>query len=531
MKKIVSKMFKLSLVAIVISTIFSCNQVVDKHYCKVGKVPAYNIDSIIDALPPASRWVDHLNNELLPFWMMDEAKGNPIGKFPSCRCNDGTIPKSGKVTDCPEYEKYIKNSSNAALVKDDTIYTRVHGRQVYAYGVAYHITGDVKYLELMKKGVDFFRNNAIDKTNGSAFSYYSGPKSKWGPEDSLKISQDMAYALSGIGFYYYLTHDKEVLPDIIGIKNYIFKTYYDKDMDMLKWCLGTQGEDNPHRKELVSQLDQVYAYMLWLTPSLPKEYRVEWEADLSKVADIMVKQFFSEEYQFFWGSLTDNKYVTTQDNPSDKANTNKSKRVGGPHTDFGHSIKTLWLIYEIGKMKNDISLLNFAREKATNLINVAYDDKSKCWTRRFDAQGNIDKSKEWWSMAELDQTTATLSLTDPSLARYIGTTYRDWFDHMVDTVNHEVWHMIDENNKPDLSYPKQHIWKNGFHSFEHALIGYMTTHTLKQETFTLYYAFSQGKDTAFIHPYFYNGKIVNVKKESSDVANITKYKVEFSDLN
>lgn len=532
MKKIVlniSKLLAISTIVFSYSCSNNCNTD-EKKPSEVKKVQAYNIDSILDALPPASRWVDHLNKELLPFWMMKEAIGTPIGKFPSCRCNDGTIPKSGKVSDCPEY-KFIKNSPNAPLFKDDSLYTRVHARQTYAYGVAYHMTGEVKYLELMKKGVEFLRKNAIDRTNGSAFSYYSENKKQWGPVDSLKISQDMAYALSGIGFYYYLTHDKDVLPDILGIKNYIFKTYYDKNLDMLKWCLGTKGEDNPHRKELVSQLDQVYAYMLWLTPSLPLEYRAEWEIDLSKVANIMVNHFFSEKYQFFWGILTDNKYVTTPDNPADKANTNKGQRLGAPHTDFGHSIKTLWLIYEIGKMRHDMSLLNFAREKAANLIDIAYDQKSKCWTRRFDAQGKLDKSKEWWSMAELDQTTATLSLADPSFARYLGTTYRDWFDHMVDTVNHEVWHMVDENNKPDVSYPKQHIWKNSFHSFEHALIGYMTTHTLKHETFTLYYAFTKDADTKYIHPYFYNGKIVNVKKEATQGSSFTKYKVEFSDLN
>jgi len=68
-------------------------------------VPYYNIDSIIQALPDGARWIKHLNEDLLPFWMMKDAKGDPVGEFPSCRCLDGSIPKSGKVSDCPEYKK------------------------------------------------------------------------------------------------------------------------------------------------------------------------------------------------------------------------------------------------------------------------------------------------------------------------------------------------------------------------------------------------------------------------------------------
>jgi len=491
-------------------------------------IPYYDIDSIIDSLPDGSRWIQHLNEDLLPFWLMKEALGPEAGKFPSCRCMDGTIPQSGKVSDCSEFKKYIAGTDNAALFIDDTIYTRAQARQTYAYGIAFHLTGREEYLDLMIKGVDFLRNNAIDKTNGSAFTYYSDISKQWGPDDSLKISQDMAYALSGIGFYYYLTHDPAVLGDILKIKDYIFKTYYDSEIDMLKWSLGTKGEDNPHRKELVSQLDQIYGYMLWLTPSLPQENKTLWEKDLVRVAHIMVKHFFSEKYGFFWGTLTDDAYVAGTDNPNDPKNTVKSKRIGGPHTDFGHSIKTLWLIYQIGKMTNDMELLNFAKDKASRLIDIAYDKDSKCWNRRFDAQGNIDKSKEWWALAELDQTTATLSLIDPSYARYIGTTYKDWFKNMVDHKNHGIWHMVSENNIPDSTYPKQHIWKNAFHTFEHTLIGYVTSERLKGNDFVLHYAFKNEKDTAYIHPYFYSGKVQDIAPQTNE--SNTVYSVTFSDL-
>jgi hypothetical protein len=39
-------------------------------------------------------------------------------------------------------------------------------RQTYGYGVAYHLTGDPKYLGYMKTGVDYIRRNAVSYRPG-----------------------------------------------------------------------------------------------------------------------------------------------------------------------------------------------------------------------------------------------------------------------------------------------------------------------------------------------------------------------------
>ena len=41
----------------------------------------------------------------------------------------------------------------------------------------------------------------------------------------------------------------------------------------------------------------------------------------------------------------------------------------------------------------------------------------------------------------------------------------------------------------DMS-PKQWEWKNAYHSFEHALVGYIVAQQLNDKPVTLYYAFS-----------------------------------------
>lgn len=130
--------------------------------------------------------------------------------------------------------------------------------------------------------------------------------------------------------------------------------------------------------------------------------------------------------------------------------------------------------------------------------------------------------------------TATLSLVDPSYARYLKTTYHYWFTYMVDQKHKGIWHWVDaQTKKPVLKFPKQHSWKNAFHSFEHALVSYLTTRQLKGKNMRLYYAFKQPSSTAYIHPYFFQAKIDKISAndmENPHLQDYKKYQVKFSDL-
>src|ERR1019366_5259978 len=45
----------------------------------------------LSSLPTGDRWLSHMNQDLLPFWTMPAALGNPTGEFPSTRCDDGSL--------------------------------------------------------------------------------------------------------------------------------------------------------------------------------------------------------------------------------------------------------------------------------------------------------------------------------------------------------------------------------------------------------------------------------------------------------
>lgn len=225
-----------------------------------------NIETIISNVPTGETWIDHLNNDLLPFWTTPEALGEN-GNYPTYRCNDGSLFDTENP--CPELAE-----GDPGIVQLDRDYVRANSRQVFAYGIAYNMTGDNKYLQYAKEGVDYLIANAL-APEGGAYTYFDlfgNPQ----PPQNERISQDMTYALSGLAFFYYLTRDPDVLQHIVDVKNYIFDTYYDEEWGLLAWSQtsyqdGTMQTVSSEQRELVAQLDQIYAYMMLITPILPTD--------------------------------------------------------------------------------------------------------------------------------------------------------------------------------------------------------------------------------------------------------------------
>ena len=196
---------RLILLAVLLPMIIGCG-------VKKGKDPG---------LPEASRWIDHLNQDLLPFWSHPEGLGDPLGNFSTFRYDNG------KPVDplAPLLEPYLTLANQGQTWITDNLnknYVRMISRQTYAFGVAFHMTGEVHYLQLAKAGVDFLLNHAFE-SSGAIVSWFEDEKS--GPNLEHRTSQDMAIALIGPSFYYYLTRDPALLDRIIKAKKYFFNTY------------------------------------------------------------------------------------------------------------------------------------------------------------------------------------------------------------------------------------------------------------------------------------------------------------------
>lgn len=474
------------------------------------------VAELIENHPGPERWLEHFKQDLLPFWEKEATQMNNH-LFRSYLTHEGK-PLSTNPNEWPEeFKKALELEETKGLFIDEEgqpYYTknfvRMHARQTFVYGVAYHVTGDEKYFALCEKAAEELLNLIDD--SGSMYTLQEVSSGKWVKNKSDRTSQDLAYGMTGVGFYYYLTHDAKTLEKILLLKDFIFNNYFDEGKDLFTWMPKSTEKDSS--VELVAHLDQLYAYMLWLMPALPQPYKDQWKEDMSHIAHIMITRFYSEVYGIFWGGCQ---------SPS-------MRELATNHTDFGHSVKCMWVIYQVGIWTNDTFLVSFAKEKIHLILQNAYDPETQAWNRRFNVDGTIDTDKEWWGLAELDQASSMLALTDPSYLEHLNTAYAFWFSEMVDHDHSEIWHMLRDENKgkegkepkykPVKEYPKAHCWKNGLHTFEHALFGYMTSSQIKGEEFVLYYAFESIKDVTHqqVSPYIFKGNISDKRDEGQITA-------------
>jgi mannose/cellobiose epimerase-like protein (N-acyl-D-glucosamine 2-epimerase family) len=455
-----------------------------------------------EPIPSGNRWLDHLKEDLLPFWTSETALGKPLGAFPSIRCDDGTLYND--KTPCPEV---------GALRPPNERYLVALSRQSFGYGVAFHLTGERKYLDTMKAGIDFIRLNAMDRANGGMATTQDLSKDTWGPAPGIRTPQQLAYGLLGMAFYYYLTGDPDVLQDVVSVKNYIFEKYSTPE-GALQWQPTFRAGAIREDKQLVAQLDQMNTYLVLLTPLLREPARSEWKEALVRLSKVMMDRFYSP---------TDKLFFLATNKPSDRD-------LATTPTDFGHNAKVLWMIRFTGLITAHTELVDFAQDNAQTLLARAYVADCGCWAGGVLPGGVLDLDKVWWVYAELNQLAGTLALSDVKYARYLPRAYDYWFSRFVDTQFGEVWTAIDgRTHEPVRKMPKQWEWKNAYHSLEHALVGYIVAQALNNKAVTLYYAFPSDEMAKSAQPYYYSGKAIDVKVETIGEGKRTQ-KLTFSNV-
>jgi mannose/cellobiose epimerase-like protein (N-acyl-D-glucosamine 2-epimerase family) len=469
-------------------------------------------------LPSREKWMLHLRHDLLPYWQMHSALGKRPGEFPTWRYFNGEVvdPADLKREFARLNPKDLADNwltgQNPPLRFDRT-YVRMISRQAYFYCVAYHLTGEEEFLRLGKSGVDYITNSAFDPATGSFATYLRNGQKM--PNVGQRTSQDLAYALLAPAFYYYLTRDKKVLEFINTGRDCIFRRY-DPAMGMLRW-VDEEFKDGPDdeerdRKDLVGQLDQMNAYLLTITPLLSEPDTHQWKSDLREMA-LAVEKFYDSEHNVFWGRI---------DKP----------HPGEYHVDFGHTIKSFVMQYFAGRLLNDNDMQYRAFHNAERVLKEAYLTKQGVWAEKENPDGSLSEDKEWWVYAELDQAAAIFGLMRPPLLNYLPHTYKFWFEKFVDHKNGEVWHMVEKDGRTDR-YPKAHLWKSGFHSAEHCLIGYITSQAARRQTVELYFAF-RPNELPLVVPYYLKAETSAVAERtplSPRLNGLEKVRIVFSGVN
>lgn len=462
-------------------------------------------------------WLTHVQQDLAPFWYR-AASTIHDGRFATFLCNDASVPSQAQLDGkqaglCPEL------AQAPDWIKEGFPYqfTRMASRQTFAYGVIFHLTGDPKALELARQGVTFLRQQAL-QADGNVIGRFRNGQAADKAED--RTSQDMAYAQLGLAFYYYLTRDPAVLKDIQRIHNFIFSHYRDPKYPRLTWYPASRQQDQ--QIELVAQLDQLNAYMVLLTPLLPAAERQQWQQQMGWLADAIVRDFYYPTEQRFFGYIHDD----------------SGRLPDARHADFGHTIKSFWMLYLVAKQRGDTLLQRFAEGGMHNILKRAYrqdllkrlplnqpldpahaDDLVGWWGDRDGQDGSA-----WWEYAELDQAATTLGMTQAQPRQYLYLTWPSWFASFVDHQQGEVWGWI-----ADQGSVKVHLWKNGYHSLEHALISYLGAQSFQHQPVHLYFAYpvKPGPDQPI---YYFRGDIISSEAKGKAPSGLPIWQIQAQQL-
>ncbi|AGW14204.1 hypothetical protein DGI_2463 [Megalodesulfovibrio gigas DSM 1382 = ATCC 19364] len=473
-------------------------------------------------LPPdAAYWIAHLERDLLPYWLTPAATPES-GPFPTYRMDDGRAMTNGTVA---EYKASAKQRGGQWIIDEgklDDNYIRTHARQTFAYGVAYHLTGNPRYLALMQQGVRWSMAHAFD--DRGAKTIVAG--------DVERNSQDQAYSVNGLAFYYYLTRDEVVLERLKTQYAYIMQAYGIRNASgELEGVAFRPGETRP--TELVAVLDQLNAYMMLLAPILPEPMVASWKQDMLAFCRFMLKHFQIQQGDPGWDPLLANSFWGLL---SDDVTVRRSR-----HLDFGHSVKAWWMIHLAGRLTGDSTLaaqglegmrallakgylpgprlMDWAVAKnktpLSGLVNEATWAEKVCLPSKKKDCGNMTvvPGQHWWIHCEMDQAAATSAMANGGggdLAAALALTGPFFVDHFVDRVGKEVWHAIDPITlAPQLK--KAHHWKNAYHSFEHALVMAIAGQALRRGPLTLHFALQQDKQLPpNLRPYYFEGTVRNV---------------------
>ncbi len=445
----------------------------------------------------------HLQQDLEPYWAMDEAKGSPEGNFPTWRTMTGAL------------------ASNTARKP------RMLGRQTFGYAIEYMLTGDAEKLALAKAGNRWILDHAWDSTVGGWFADLDAAGNPSG--SGAKLAQDFAYTAMGPAAYFFVTRDAEAEAKVEQTRQLLFDpaTYFDtagqRIRDGMNASLTAEAFLNGSGNDITSELDPITAFMLLVQPVRTQQAdRDQMLANLRTLAAAIHDRHFQDG--LFWG------------------NVNSLGVYRSFHSDYGHILKAHWALTLIDKRLADRPFRDFLLTWTDATLTRALDSARGRWKNRPSSPTTDDYGPDWWAFAEADQLAATLALHDPKWIPVVADTSTHWRNEFVDTKNaiREIIPTITGAGAPVYNWPptdtaKCNEWKSSFHSHEHALVMFLFGHYLDGTPAPLYFAFPAAAIEARAKvstPYTFQGKVAGWEDlgEIAGTGGLHQVRVTFSEL-
>ena len=147
-------------------------------------------------------WLRHLRQDLLPYWELPVALGEPLGNFPTWRDAQGNLdPARGT----------FRGLSTLA-------------RGVYGYSVAFHLIGEEKYLEYARAGLQWLELKGYDRTNQGWYRDLTETGAPRNPRAEKPIF-DLASLGMAYGMYFNVTRDPWAEEGLLEVRDLIFDKY------------------------------------------------------------------------------------------------------------------------------------------------------------------------------------------------------------------------------------------------------------------------------------------------------------------
>ena len=404
-------------------------------------------------------WKTHVVEDLLPFWSDPFATGTPSGSFAGNLCNDGSAPVAGSA--CTGVSDSRANNPEQTLVGQS--------RQVFSYAIAFHMTGQQVYLDLAKAGTDYQFETFYDDDTGLFDEVHDVTTGATRATGGGRDSQQQAYGLLGPSFLYYLTADADLYDRIEPVEKAITDQFRLPETGAYTGAYKFRVADDGPADSIAKHLDQLNSYKTLLAAQAPNADRATLQEEARQTADYLKDAFFDPAT----GAMR-----PTLSTPS-----------GSDRVDFGHSIKSFWFMDQTAQLVGDAELSRFAQDAAKALLKDSFQDDPGAWITDIRTDGKTNTRAHWWGFAELNQYAASLAIEDPELRDMLSRTQAYWFEKYVDPVDGGIWGVVDiDTGEPDKLYSKHWQWKAGFHSYEHALINYLSAGAIAGTDLDLFFA-------------------------------------------
>lgn len=391
----------------------------------------------------AGFWRQHALNDLIPYWY-EHVRDAEHGGFYTNLSRDWKPSCS--------WDKY------PAMIS----------RHVFGFSIAYLLSGEDKYIETVRGGVEFLLKHAWDKEYGGWFDLLTREGE---PKVTSKSIPLQLYTNVGLTMYYFTTGDSCVLPYIFKSID-IQKTYgYDKEFDGYYQALGRDLGVLDSGKNKHAHYGYVGSLLLnlWLATREPDV--LEWERRLT---DLTLERMVD----------TDNGWINGYMNSLDR------------QWRFEPYIKDGIEYIHIGaQLTAALSFLRLYHQTGNSI----YLERGKSLSDRINQYGWDAESGGWIDMVEkayphrpapfymihnwIQNYGCFLQLQLYRLTGDAGYLERYkkseafWYKHLRDTTYGGVFTTVSPDGIPADDGSKAAPWRTSYHEMEHAFLSYLYLNT------------------------------------------------------